>query len=87
MITDKMSRLDEKNLIRAAQAGDKNAFGQLYSTNIERVFHYIRKRVSNTQLAEDLTSDVFVHALVGIHRYEDRGKPFIAWLYGVCLVG
>jgi len=78
-----MNRENERLLAQAAQKGDKEAFGELYSANVEQVFHYIQRRVDDNRLAEDLTSDVFTHALVSIHRYEDRGKPFIAWLYRI----
>jgi RNA polymerase sigma-70 factor, ECF subfamily len=83
MESKRLKRNDEKHLVLLAKNGNQNAFGQLYSTNIKRVFRYISRRVDNTQLAEDLTSDVFTHALTSIHRYEDRGKPFIAWLYSI----
>ena len=41
------------------------------------------RRVGNVQLTEDLTSDVFTHALASVQRYQERGKPFIAWLYSI----
>ena len=36
--------------------------------------------VVNTNLAEDLTSEVFHKALATLHRFEWRGVPFGAWL-------
>ena len=78
-----MRRAKELHHIRAAIRGNPVAFGVLYTANHERVFRYILRRVGDEMLAEDLTSDVFVHALASIHRYRDRGKPFIAWLYAI----
>ena len=33
--------------------------------------------------AEDLTSEVFVRLVENIHRYQDTGHPFLAWLYTI----
>ena len=78
-----MRRAKELHHIRAAIRGNPVAFGVLYTANHERVFRYILRRVGDEMLAEDLTSDVFVHALAGMRRYQDRGKPFVAWLYRI----
>jgi len=78
-----MDRLAERRLVQAAKQGDKAAFAALYQTHVNRIYRYIARRVDCPQLAEDLTSDVFVHALASIHRYQDRGKPFLAWLYRI----
>ncbi|MFW5696329.1 MAG: RNA polymerase sigma factor [Phototrophicaceae bacterium] len=78
-----MDRVEELHLVQAAQRGDSAAFETLYRENVQRVFRYVYYRVNDRHLAEDLTGDVFTRALASISRYEDRGRPFIAWLYRI----
>lgn len=78
-----MDRSEEQRLIRAAQRGDADAFAGLYREHVQIIFRYIYRRVSDTDLAEDLTGDVFMQALRGIQSYRDQGRPFIAWLYTI----
>lgn len=78
-----MNRADEQRLVQAASQGDREAFAALYQANVNRILQYIRRRVDGEMLAEDLTSDVFLHALVSVRRYQYRGRPFVHWLYRI----
>jgi RNA polymerase sigma-70 factor (ECF subfamily) len=40
-------------------------------------------RTGATHEAEDLTADVFVRAMEALDRYEERGLPFVAFLFRV----
>lgn len=73
----------EQQLIARASSGDAQAFGKLYEKYLEAIYNYVYYRTSNQKEAEDLTSRVFLRALKHIHRYEDRGYPFSAWLYRI----
>ncbi|NPA06440.1 MAG: sigma-70 family RNA polymerase sigma factor [Chloroflexi bacterium] len=73
---------DDEVLARAI-AGDREAFGELYRRYVQRIYTYIYYRVANHHDAEDLTARVFYRALRNIHRYEDRGLPFSAYLYRI----
>jgi RNA polymerase sigma-70 factor (ECF subfamily) len=73
---------DEEILIRASQ-GDRNAFGMLYESYIDRIFNYVYYRTGNINDAEDLTARVFQRAMSHIVNYTDRGVPFSAWLYRI----
>ncbi len=70
---------DERHLIEAAQQ-DPSRFAGLYEANVDRVYAYIARRVQNRAEAEDLTSEVFHHALANIRKFEWRGIAFAAWL-------
>jgi RNA polymerase sigma-70 factor (ECF subfamily) len=67
-------------LVTKAQAGDGEAFGQLYDQYVDIVHRYIAYRVSNHSLAEDLTSETFLRALRRISSYTWQGRDFGAWL-------
>jgi RNA polymerase sigma-70 factor, ECF subfamily len=72
----------ERLLIEAAQQ-DPRRFAELYEANFERVYAFIVRRVQDRTQAEDLTSEVFHHALENLSRFEWRGVPFAAWLYRI----
>ena len=63
---------------------DKRArFAELYEQNFERVYAFVARRVRDRAEAEDVVSEVFYKALKGIDGYEERGVPFVAWLYTI----
>jgi RNA polymerase sigma-70 factor (ECF subfamily) len=70
---------DERLLIEAAQQ-DPARFAELYESHFYRVYAFVMKRVRDRAEAEDVTSEVFHHALKNIARFEWRGVPFSAWL-------
>jgi RNA polymerase sigma-70 factor (ECF subfamily) len=72
------ARIEE--LVLAAQKGDGNAFSVLYVEHVEKVYRYIYMRVGQVAEAEDLTQEVFLHALKAIASYHERGGLFVSWL-------
>ena len=70
-------------LVRAAQAGDARAFGELYERYRQPLYRYCLARSESPHEAEDLVSDVFLKAMESLARYRDQGLPFIAFLYRV----
>jgi RNA polymerase sigma-70 factor, ECF subfamily len=73
---------DERLLIEAAQQ-DPARFGELYENHFERVYAYVVRRVGNRAETEDLTAEVFHHALANLKKFEWRGIPFAAWLFRI----
>lgn len=73
----------QRELLKLAQAGDAEAFAQLYDECAERIYRYIYFRVTEEQTAEDLTSQVFYKAWENLDRCKLTGAPFIAWLYTI----
>src|SRR5215471_9110914 len=73
---------DERRLIEAAR-NDPRRFGELYERNFDRVYAFIARRVGNRHEAEDVTAEVFQHALANISKFEWRGVPFAIWLFRI----
>ncbi len=73
----------EQKLIRAAQRGDERAFGELYSAYVHDIYRYVLYRVESVEVAQDLTAEVFLRAIEGLVRYQDREIPWLAWLYRI----
>jgi RNA polymerase sigma-70 factor (ECF subfamily) len=69
----------DRQLVEAAQR-DPARFAELYERNFDRVYVFVAGRVSSRAEAEDVTADVFHHALANLGRFEWRGVPFLAWL-------
>jgi RNA polymerase sigma-70 factor (ECF subfamily) len=73
-----------QELVERMKSGDREAFGEVYELLAPKVYGYLYHRVnSKVQLAEDLTEEVFVKVLEKLDRYEDRGLPFVAWVYRI----
>ena len=73
----------EQKLLQGAQRGDKKAIADLYDTHYRAVYNYIFYRVSDLQVAEDLSAEVFIRMINKLPGYVDRGRPFLAWLYTI----
>lgn len=77
------STSSESEWVRQAIEGRTDAFARLYDAYIDRIYRFIFFRVGNEQLAEDLTSQVFLKAWENLGRYEIRGLSFGAWLFRI----
>lgn len=78
----KASEVEERQLVKAAQK-DPARFVDLYEANFERVYAFVSRRVHSRADVEDITSQVFEHALAKLPQFEWRGVPFAAWLYRI----
>ena len=67
-------------LVRRAQAGDAEAFGEIYDHYVGTVHRYVHHRVGDRTLAEDVTSETFVRALRRIDSLSFQGRDVGAWL-------
>jgi len=70
---------DERLVIEAAKM-DPRRFAELYEQNFDRVYAFVARRAGGRAEAEDLTAEVFHHALANLGRFQWRGIPFAAWL-------
>ncbi len=73
----------EKELVARAQAGDAEAFGELYETLVDPIYRYIYFRVSDGNAAEDLTSQVFLKAWEHLPHYRPHASTILAWVYTI----
>ncbi|SDX54617.1 RNA polymerase sigma-70 factor, ECF subfamily [Modestobacter sp. DSM 44400] len=67
-------------LVRRAQTGDAEGFGQLYDRYVDVVFRFLYHRVGDSATAEDFTSETFVRALRRIDSLTFQGRDVGAWL-------
>lgn len=58
-------------------------FEKLYEEYYKNIYNFLRIRVQNVVVAEDLTNDIFVLVYKNIHTY-DEGKGLAAtWIYAI----
>ena len=72
----------EAELIRAAK-NDPSRFDVLYKKYFEQIFYFVLKRVETEDIADDITSQVFLKALSKLSAYRDMGLPFSSWLFRI----
>ena len=66
-------------LVRAAQAGDREAFGELFERYRPGIVALAMRRVRNADEAEELTQDVFIQAMQKIEQLRVP-EAFGGWL-------
>lgn len=72
----------EAVLVRAAQAGDRDAFTSLYDSYFSRIYDFCFQMVRNHDDAADLVSDVFLKAMERLSGLKDP-EAFKGWLYAI----
>lgn len=72
----------ELQQVNAAKANPAR-FDVLYDKYYKPVFVFVYRRTGDEELAADITSQVFLKALINIQKYEYKGVPFSAWLFRI----
>ncbi len=78
----KCSQAEELKLIESAKLNSAN-FAPLYDHYYKPIYLFIYKRYHDKELTADLTSQVFLKAMLNIQKYQDKGFPFSAWLFRI----
>jgi RNA polymerase sigma-70 factor (ECF subfamily) len=69
-------------LLRAAAAGDDDAFALFYRRHLDGVLAFLRRRVREPELAFDLAAETFAAVVLAAPGWRGEGEP-AAWLYGI----
>lgn len=72
---------DKLQLVSAAKQGDAESFGRLYDGHIKPIYDFIFYKTLNKEIAEDITSTVFMKAWKNIAQCQV--ESFSAWLYAI----
>src|SRR5439155_18740777 len=73
---------DERQVVRRAQKGDKEAFEVLVQRHQHRVFAVARGILRRQEDVEDIAQQVFVKAYFSLKRFDQRAA-FSTWLYKI----
>jgi RNA polymerase sigma-70 factor (ECF subfamily) len=76
------STIGEPDLVRQAQQGDREAFGELVRCHRQGVVNLAYRLCGEAPLAEDIAQEAFVRAWQNLTKYQPRA-PFRNWLYRI----
>jgi RNA polymerase sigma-70 factor, ECF subfamily len=82
-MTTVVEAAEEAVLLKEAQLGNHDAFGELYACYAPRIFRFLCAQLDNRMDAEDLTEEVFLKTWQALPNYRSTGVPFSAFLYRV----
>src|SRR5881296_3879708 len=74
--------VDDRELVRRAQRGDKQAFEELIRRHQHRVFAVAGGIIRRREDVEDIAQQVFVKAYFSLKRFDQRAA-FSTWLYKI----
>jgi RNA polymerase sigma-70 factor (ECF subfamily) len=76
-------RMEDNDLVQRAKT-QSEALGRLYEMYYERIFRFCVYRLFNKEIAEDVTSAVFLHVARGIRGFKGQSEQdFRNWLYAI----
>jgi RNA polymerase sigma-70 factor, ECF subfamily len=82
----KDTKMDERNIIRHAQAGDREAFRTLFEENKNLIFSLAYRYAKNMEDAEDILQDTFIKAYHSLHTFQlQNNSTFSSWIYRICI--
>lgn len=74
---------DLRQLVDAARAGDRDAFGAVFDRCYPAIYRYAYARLGRVADAEDAAAEAFASALGALPRFRWRGAPFESWLFRI----
>jgi len=74
---------DPAQLLERAAGGDYEAFGQVYTIYLDRIYRYVFHQLNDKMAAEDLTEETFVKAWRAMGAFRGGTLSFSAWLYRI----
>ena len=74
---------DEAILIQKAKDFDSEAWVQIYRRHYPKIYAYLRHRLGDVDLAEDIAASVFLHAVEAIGSFTYRGFSLSSWLFRI----
>lgn len=73
----------ELQIIQACKAGHMEVFVHLYDAYARKIYNFLYYRTLHQELAEDITSQVFLQAMDKIQGFNESKGTFQAWLYQI----
>lgn len=79
-----LHEVSEADLIARAIAGDSECFGELYRRHSRRIYYLCHRMVNDTDLADDLTQEAFVHAFRRLSTFRQESR-FTTWMHRIAV--
>lgn len=68
--------------LKRARNLDANALAQIHDRYYPVIYRYVRYRLENEQVCEDITSEVFLRLLDALHQKRGPNQSLRGWLFG-----
>lgn len=78
-----LDQTEINKLVERAAGGDFEAFGELYSIYLDRIYRYVFYQIKDKMAAEDTTEEIFVKAWKAIDSCKGKEQTFLPWLYRI----
>lgn len=75
-----MSAYDERRVLDGLQKLNSQAIGAIYDQYFSEVYRYVRYRINDDAIAEDIASDVFVRLLEAAQKNQGPQSSLKGWL-------
>ena len=76
--------MNEQNVIKSAQNGDREALRLLFEENRQKIFLLAYQYVKNVEDAEDILQETFIKAYRSLHKFNPQNNTrFSPWLYRI----
>ncbi|MDQ7026202.1 MAG: sigma-70 family RNA polymerase sigma factor [Anaerolineae bacterium] len=73
----------DSQLLERARRDDKSAVAQIYQEYVESIYQFVRLRVGDAQIAEDITSTVFMTLIDDFAKGKGPRSSLRGWLFQV----
>lgn len=78
-----LSTVDTNDVVWKGTATVHESFDEVYNQYFSAVYRFMRYRVDNAEIAEELTSCLFEKVLRGLSTYRPGKIPFSVWLFRI----
>lgn len=82
MVSEIGNKTDEELMI-FYQDGNQNAFQEIYRRHSRKVYGYLKRRIREAELVDDIFQATFLKLHTSKERF-DPSLPFTPWLFTVC---
>ncbi len=79
------TEIQNEALVIRQSLTDPESFRPLYEKYYKKIFLFLFHRLGNKEQSADMAQQVFLKALGGLRKFQDRGFPFSAWLYRIAI--
>lgn len=74
---------DLKLIKQIKKKGSEAAANELVSHYYREIYHYVYKQTLDQEQSLDLTQEIFINMLQGLHLFEGKRASFRTWLYKI----
>lgn len=76
--------MQDEILVKQCIDWNLESFSHIYDKYIDKIYKYVFLKTSSKEIAEDITSDVFLSAIKNISKFKiDENSSFQAWIYKI----